>query len=293
MTFRRGASLSTAVTLGYSDNADRGPTAGNGFRTRWPDDLAAVQQAGLTDVRVTLDWARLQPKPGRFDDDWAEFFEQILVAADAIGLRPWACLHDGSIPRWFDNDGGFDDDENFTRWWPRWVERAAERVGDLVAGWIPFASVPDDAPEQPWVDTWSILAGGPPVVASVDADAIARHVGRFDLVGVDLGTDWPADGSVGRRELEAAADHWGGHLREVAERASTPVVVTGFAPGHDDADTAAEIVATVRAMLDEAIDDGVPVEVAFIEPGIAGPGSPPGLLDQDRSPTASCSALLP
>ena len=127
MTFRPGASLTTATTLGYADTADLGPTAGNGFRTRWPDDLAALQQQGLADVRITLDWARLQPKPGALDDHWVELFEQILQAADAIGLRPWACLHDGSVPRWFDNDGGLDNDENFTTWWPRWVERAVAR----------------------------------------------------------------------------------------------------------------------------------------------------------------------
>lgn len=292
MTFRRGASLTTAVTLGYADNADRGPTAGNGFRTRWPDDLAALQQAGLTDVRITLDWARLQPKPGAFDDDWAELFEQVLLAADAIGLRPWACLHDGSIPRWFDNDGGFDDDENFTRWWPRWVERAADRVGDLVAGWIPFASVPDDAPDHPWVDTWSILAGGPPVVASMGDEAIARHLGRFDLVGVGLAIEWPTDGDIGDRDLAAAADRWGEQLRDAADRAHTALVVPGFTAGRDDADVAAEVVATLRSTLDEAVLDGVPVEVAFVEPGIAGPDSSPGLLDQDRSPTASCSAFV-
>ena len=43
MTLRRGAALTTAATLGHADTADLGPTAGNGFRTRWPDDLAALQ----------------------------------------------------------------------------------------------------------------------------------------------------------------------------------------------------------------------------------------------------------
>jgi hypothetical protein len=54
----------------------------------------------------------LQPKPGVLDADWSERFEQIVQAADAIGMHAWACLHEDSIPRWFDNDGGFDDEEN-------------------------------------------------------------------------------------------------------------------------------------------------------------------------------------
>ncbi len=153
MTFRRGASLSTVTTLGYADASDVGPSVGNGFQTRWSDDLAALRDAAVTDVCITLDWARLQPKPGTIDAGWAEQFEQILRAATAIDLSVWACLHDGSIPKWFDNDGGFGDGETFAVWWPRWVERAAERFGDLVAGWVPFSCIPAERSEQPWIDT--------------------------------------------------------------------------------------------------------------------------------------------
>jgi hypothetical protein len=45
-------------------------------------------------------------------------------------------------------------------------------------------------------------------------------------------------------------------------------------------------------VLDEAIADGVPIDVAFVEPAIAGEDSPPGLLDEHRAPTASSAAFL-
>ena len=296
MTFLRGASLTTAATLGYADTADLGPTAGNGFRTRWPDDLAALQDVGITDVQITLDWARLQPRPGEIDADWAELFEQILQAADAIGVRPWACLHDGSIPRWLDNDGGLDDDEAFTTWWPRWVERAADRFGDDVRGWVPFARIPADAPEQPWIDTWGILSGGPPVVAAVDlrtrADTVGRYAARTDLLGAALSTDWPEDGDVESGTLEEASHRWGDELRDAADASGKHLVIAGFSAGHQHPDTAGEIVAAWRAMLDDACADGVPIDVAFVEPGIAGPDSLPGLLDADRAPTPSSAAFL-
>jgi len=308
MTFRRGASLTTAATLGYADIADLGPTTGNGFRTRWPDDLAALQELGITDVRFTLDWARLQPKPGVFDSDWAERFEQIVQAADAIGLRPWACLHDGSIPKWFDNEGGFGDDENFTTWWPRWVERAADRFGDLVGGWVPFACIPSGAPAQPWIDTWGILAGGPQVVAAIDvrnqASTIDRYTDSMDLLGLVLDGDWvdedggggdaagATDASFDAARLARCVDRWGGEIREAADAVDNAVVIAGFDADHHDPDVAGEIVAAWRSVLDDATADGVPIEVAFIDPGISGPDSSPGLLDADRAPTPSSDAFL-
>jgi beta-glucosidase len=298
MTFRRGAALTTVATLGYADSADVGPTAGNGFRTRWPDDLARLQEVGLTDVRLTLDWARLQPRPGALlDADWSERFEQILHASDAIGLRTWACLHDGSIPRWFDNDGGFGDDEAFTSWWPRWVERAADRFGDLVHGWIPFSCIPAGAPQQPWVDTWGILGGAPPpVVAAIDVRerfaTIADHLGRMDRLGVVLRPDWEPDAKIGDAELAAATRRWGDEVRDAAGLVDGALVVGGFDPGHDDLDVAADIVEAFRSTLADADADGVAIDTTFVEPAIAGPESMPGLLDQDRAATPALHAYL-
>lgn len=294
MTFLRGASLTTSTTLGYADTADHGPTAGNGFRTRWPDDLAALQEVGITDVQITLDWARLQPKPNEIDADWAEWFEQVLQAAAAIDLRPWACLHDGSIPRWFDNEGGLDDDEALTRWWPRWVERAADRFGDIVGGWMPFARIPSGAAEQPWIDTWGILSGGPPVVASVDlrsdGHSVARFAKRTDLLGAVLSADW--DDTVDGAAIAHATERWGNELRDAADSIGNHVAITGFNSGHSDPEAAGEIVRAWRSMLDAALTDGVPIDVAFVEPAIAGPDSLGGLLDSDRAPTPSSNAYL-
>jgi hypothetical protein len=294
MPFRRGTALPTSTTLGYADGSDLGPTAGNGFFTRWPDDLATLQELGITDVRLTLDWARLQPAPDRLDDDWAERFGQMIIAADAIGLQVWATLHDGSIPRWFDNEGGLGDDEAFTRWWPRWVELAAGAFGDDVHGWVPFAEIPLDAPAQPWRDTWGILAGVHPVVASLgpDDEAVGRYDGSLDALGLILPADWERDGTVGDRELDAAAERWGRRLRDAADAVDAPVVVSRFCPCHDDADTTGEIVGRLIGSLDDAIGDGVRLDLCFLEPGISAPDSPGGLLDGDRSPTPAAERYL-
>lgn len=320
MSFRRGATLSTAVTLGHADTSDLGPSAGNGFYKRWPDDLALLHELGLTEIRITLDWPRLQPKPGTLDADWAERFDAMLAAADAIDLRVWATLHDGGIPRWLDNEGGLADPEAFTRWWPRWVERAADRFGDQVHAWIPFVSIPDGAPEQPWRDTWDILGGtSAPVVASLRerdaAGAAAALAGRMDRLGVafelpdqraDGATDAggegrrPGDGTASSHRSEAdgeaeraddgvpvdatrSIEQWAELLHTAGDAADVPLVVTEFNCDHVDPATGGRIVARVVGAIDEAIADGVRVEAAFADPAIAGPDSPIGLLDKDRA----------
>jgi len=296
MSFRRGAALTTSTTLGFADNADLGPSAGNGFYRRWPDDLAALQDAGVTDLRLTLDWARLQPKPGSLDSDWLERFEQMVSASTAIGMRTWATLHDGSIPKWFDNEGGFDDNEAFARWWPRWVEVAADRFGDAVHGWVPFAELPSGATTGPWRDTWTILEGVHPVIASIDADTmpVAALDGHMDTIGLTLPVEWALDSDVGDRELESASVRWGQLIRDTADEVdAAAVAITGFEPRHGDAETAGRIVAQLVGSVDDAIHDGVGVDVCFLAPAIGSAESPVGLLDQDRAATPASVAFLP
>lgn len=297
MSFHRGTALTTATTLGFADTADLGPTAGNGFYRQWPDDLALLQDIGITDVRLTLDWARLQQKPGGLDPDWTERFENMLEAAEAIDLRVWATLYDGSIPRWFDNEGGFDDAAAFEKWWPRWVESAAETFGDHVHAWMPFDVIPADA-TQPWRDTWGVLGGQQPVVASIGAltslDDISTFADRLDRVGIALAPLWTPDEEITDEMFAEAADRWGTIVRVSADQVDdAPVVISGFEPSHDDHDVCAQILEQFITVVDDAIDDGVDVEVAFLEPAIAGHDSVHGLLDSDRSPTVTASIYLP
>lgn len=311
MTFDRAASVTVVASLGYSESSDLGPTTGNGFDTRWPDDLAAVAALGLTAVRLPLDWARLQPRPGVIDGDWAEWTDDVLAAVRSLGVQAWVVLHEGAIPRWFDNEGGLDDVETLTRWWPRWVERAAERFGDRVDGWVPFATLPPNALLRPWEDTWGILGGASaPVVASLDVRPAARSGFRYveqfagltDRVGLDL-TDLVAEV---RADVMGSADSHGGGLDELGERireaisravhdvtervGSTPLTVTALPTGRTDSE-AATIVEVAMAMLGEAVDDGIRIEQVFVEPAIGASDGPVGLLDPDRAPTDVATAF--
>lgn len=297
MTFARGATLTTATTLGHSDTSNLGPTAGNGFYKRWPDDLALLQELGLTDIRLTLDWARLQPKPGVFDAAWVERFEQMTAAANAIGLRLWATLHDGAEPRWVSNEGGIGNDDVATKWWPRYVERVADKFGDTVHGWIPFSGLDDDTTLEAWTNTWAIVGGGEaPVVAAISderIDQIPDYLESCDRIGLvmvhgELPTSAPSD-----ERLELLRERLHATLMRTAELAGdTALVISQFTPHHDDAVVAGQIVEHFVAALDAAIDDGADIDVAFLDPAIAGPYSPNGLLDADRAPEPAAGAFL-
>lgn len=111
---------------------------GNGFATQYAGDFAAFAAHGLTHHRLSLEWARLEPEPGRHDPEAIDHYRALLQAARDAGISAWACLHHFTLPGWFSVDEhGFRDERGRTYFWPRHVDFVAETFGDLLFGWQP------------------------------------------------------------------------------------------------------------------------------------------------------------
>jgi beta-glucosidase len=119
----------------------KGPPSGdgNGFSTRYAEDFALLAEHGLTHHRLSIEWARIEPRQGERDNDAVEHYRRVLEAARDAGVEPWVCLHHFTLPGWFGDDlRGFLDDKASGYWWPRHVDFCAEAFGDLVYGWKPI-----------------------------------------------------------------------------------------------------------------------------------------------------------
>jgi beta-glucosidase len=110
---------------------------GNGFAVRYAEDFRLLAGLGLRHHRLSIDWARVEPEPGRHDHAAITHYRDVLAAALDAGVEPWVCLHHFTLPRWFADAGGFLVEANRTGGWARHVEFIAETFGDLVRGWQP------------------------------------------------------------------------------------------------------------------------------------------------------------
>jgi beta-glucosidase len=111
---------------------------GNGFGTRYAEDFELLASHGLPHHRLSIEWARIEPREGERDGDAIEHYRAVLEAAHAAGVHPWVCLHHFTLPGWFADDlGGFLDEKAARYYWPRHVDFVAETFGDLVFGWKP------------------------------------------------------------------------------------------------------------------------------------------------------------
>jgi hypothetical protein len=154
------------------------------------DDIALAADIGLQSIRLDVPWAAAQPRAGAIDGDVFERVHGAAQAARAAGLEVWFRLLQPSIPHWFEDEGGFLDERKAGVFWPRWVELAADQLGELASGWVPFEApfglcnrmMPADPRRHgelvhtmvvAWRDAWRILHGHLPVATSLDV-AIER-----------------------------------------------------------------------------------------------------------------------
>ena len=103
-----------------------GPDGQAPFRTHFEEIINSYAIAGATQLRLGFDWSQLQPRAGGLDGKWVEWYRDVINAANSVGIQVWASLLEREAPHWFDDERGFSDAKNAGRYWPRFVEMAAD-----------------------------------------------------------------------------------------------------------------------------------------------------------------------
>ncbi len=68
--------------------------------SRFDRDLAALQELGVSHYRLGVEWARVEPDPGEYDDDAIAEYKRRAVALRAAGIVPVVCLWHFTFPDW-------------------------------------------------------------------------------------------------------------------------------------------------------------------------------------------------
>ncbi|MBL8920236.1 MAG: glycoside hydrolase family 1 protein [Myxococcaceae bacterium] len=115
-------------------NRDRATVATDSWN-RFDDDLAAMKALGSTTYRFSVEWSRLEPRKGEWNDAAMQRYRDWCVKLRANGITPMVTLQHFTLPRWVADAGGFEgeairgDLERFTR-------RVAGNLKDQVDWWV-------------------------------------------------------------------------------------------------------------------------------------------------------------
>jgi beta-glucosidase len=101
---------------------------------RWSKDIDLLSAMHLNAYRLSLEWARIEPEPGRFDQQALDTYRKLLEALKTRGIEPMVTLHHFTSPAWLADRGGWANRDVLNRF-AAYTDVAARQTSDLVKWW--------------------------------------------------------------------------------------------------------------------------------------------------------------
>ena len=105
------------------------------FWNRYEEDFKLARQLNHNSIRIGVEWSRIEPRPGEFNEQALEQYEKMLRSAKTNGLTVFLTLHHFTVPFWFLKKGAFTKRANLFPFL-NFAKLIAERLGEYVDFWI-------------------------------------------------------------------------------------------------------------------------------------------------------------
>jgi beta-glucosidase len=94
---------------------DRSGLACDWWGGRWKEDMDRAAAGGQTVHRFSVEWSRIEPEPGRWDESALDFYRGMLAGMRERGIAPMVTLHHFTTPLWLAEQGGWENEETISR----------------------------------------------------------------------------------------------------------------------------------------------------------------------------------
>jgi len=98
------------------------------------DDFDRAAELGLNALRLSVEWSRVEPRSGEFDDSALERYGEMLQALRGRNIEPMVTLHHFTNPHWLTERGGWENPETIALF-ARFVRRVVQALGQHCDLW--------------------------------------------------------------------------------------------------------------------------------------------------------------
>lgn len=98
---------------------------------RYEEDIRLLADAGLNAYRFSIEWARIEPVKGQFDDAEIGHYRKVLECCHANGVKPIVTMHHFTSPAWLIAEGGWENPET-VEYFKNYCAYAAGKLGGLM-----------------------------------------------------------------------------------------------------------------------------------------------------------------
>ncbi|MFQ6395715.1 family 1 glycosylhydrolase [Nocardia sp. KC 131] len=107
------------------------------FFSRYQSDIQLAKQLGVKVYRIGIEWARVQPRPGVWDQDGLRFYDNVIEAITAAGMRPMLTIDHWVYPGWEVDRGGWNNPAIVDDWLAN-ARTVVDRYAEADPLWVTF-----------------------------------------------------------------------------------------------------------------------------------------------------------
>lgn len=102
---------------------------------RYEEDFDIAKSLGHNAHRFSIEWSRIEPREGEFDEKEIEHYQQVVRALRARGMEPFVTLWHWPLPLWLRDKGGWNSRKTID-YFTRYAKTIVSAFGDDVRFWI-------------------------------------------------------------------------------------------------------------------------------------------------------------
>jgi beta-glucosidase len=119
---------------GRIKHGDRPDVACDGWQ-HWREDVELQRSLGMGAYRLSVEWARIEPRPGEVDHGALDTYAEMLAALRGAGIEPMVTLHHFTLPQWLADRGGVLSTE-FPSLFAGFARVVARALGEACKLWV-------------------------------------------------------------------------------------------------------------------------------------------------------------
>jgi beta-glucosidase len=185
--FLWGAATSAYQVEGGNSNSDWevlfSPKAGPAcdHYHRFEEDFDLAQSLNQDAHRFSIEWARIEPEKGRFDDREISHYRRVLTALKERGIKPLVTLHHFTNPLWVFKRGGWEN-RSTVGYFSSFVRFVATQLEDLCDFWVTVNEPSVYASESYLWGRWLPGKHDPLSVAVVLRHLLEAHRNAYEII---------------------------------------------------------------------------------------------------------------
>ena len=95
---------------------------------RYEEDIRLMADAGLNAYRFSIEWARIEPEKGHFDETEVEHYRKVIRCCKEHGITPIVTMLHFTSPKWLISEGGWEA-ESTIEYFKNYCTYIAEQLG--------------------------------------------------------------------------------------------------------------------------------------------------------------------